>query len=496
MSICRSLLWLTLACCLALSAGCASVPPAANHPQNGVSSDGTNEYDGWLFKSLTGKGTTADAKPPATPTQPTNPPAAAPPGDSGVQLASAWAPPPEGTGPLVPGPSSAAGPPPAIPAELPPPPAGAISISAVKVKEEEEKKKKGFELSDLAPDNVYKNIKNAAGYGPDEKLAKAAMAEGKSLYKQASAKLTAASVRGVDEKTAKAGKEEAIALFKQAREKFAAAADRWPDSALEEDAFFLQSESEFFADQYPKAHDTIGGLLKKYPNTRHLDTVIARQFAIGRYWEQLYNANPTWPTTPNLTNRERPVFDAFGYAVQAYERVRVYDPRGPLADASLMALGNAYFLRGQWGDAADNYDLLIKEYPDSKYQLKAHLFALQAHMRHYQGAAYDETPLRESGKLAKTTLTQFGDKLGDERQRVIKDQMRIEEERANRDFVRAQYYQGRHCYGAARLYYNSVIDEFPGTESAQKAKAELEKIRNEPDEPPAFFDSLFGGKKR
>lgn len=145
MSICRSLLWLTLACCLALSAGCASVPPAANHPQNGVSSDGTNEYDGWLFKSLTGKGTTADAKPPATPTQPTNPPAAAPPGDSGVQLASAWAPPPEGTGPLVPGPSSAAGPPPAIPAELPPPPAGAISISAVKVKEEEEKKKKGFD---------------------------------------------------------------------------------------------------------------------------------------------------------------------------------------------------------------------------------------------------------------------------------------------------------------------------------------------------------------
>ena len=498
MSISRSLFLLTLACFLNILGGCASAPPAGSHPQNGVSSDGTDGYDGWLFKSLTGRGKANDANQAPTPTSPaTNPPGAPPPADSsGVQQASAWIPPPDGTGPLVAGPSSAAGPPPALPAELPPPPSGAISISAVKLKEKEEEKKKGFDLSDLAPENVYKNIKNAAGYGPDEKLAKTAMADGKSLYQQASAKLAAAYARGLDEKTAKATKEEAIALFKQARAKFASAVDRWPDSPLEEDALFLQSESEFFADQYPQAHDTIGGLLKKYPNTRHLDTVITRQFAIGRYWEQLYTANPSWPVTPNVTDNSRPVFDAFGYAVQAYERVRIYDPKGPLADASLMALGNAYFLRGQWGDAAYNYDLLIKEYPYSKLQLKAHLFALQANMRRYQGAAYDETPLKDSAKLAKTTLGQFGDKLGSERERVAKAQAQIEEEKANRDFIRAQYYEGRRCYGAARLYYNSVIDEFPATESARKAKVALEKIRNEPDEPPAFFESLFGGKKR
>ncbi len=369
-----------------------------------------------------------------------------------------------------PGRRVAAGPPPTIPAELPPPPAGAISISAVKLKEKEEEKKSGFDLSDLAPENVYKNIKNAAGYGPDEKIAKAAMEEGKTLFQ--------------------------AKKYKEAGAKFATAADRWPDSPLEEDALFLQSESEFFADQYPKAHDTIGGLLKKYSNTRHLDTAIAREFAMGRYWEQLYTAKPSWPITPNVTDGTRPMFDAFGYAVQAYERVRTYDPKGPLADASLMALGNAYFLRGQWGDAAYNYDLLIKEYPDSKFQLKAHLFALQANMRRYQGSAYDDTPLKDSGKLAKTTLSQFGDKLGNERERVVKAQAQIEEEKANRDFVRAEYYEGRHCYGAARLYFTSVIDEFPTTESARKAKAEMEKIRNEPDEPPALFQSLFGGKKR
>ena len=78
----------------------------------------------------------------------------------------------------------------------------------------------------------------------------------------------------------------------------------------------------------------------------------AREFAIGRYWEQVYDAKPTWPTTPNLTDNSLPMFDTFSYAVQAYERVRQYDPTGPLADASLMALGNAYFRHGQFEEAA------------------------------------------------------------------------------------------------------------------------------------------------
>jgi outer membrane protein assembly factor BamD (BamD/ComL family) len=462
MSIDRSLFLLTLACLVGALGGCASAPHPTDQSQNDVRS-GTDEYDGWLFNSLTGRHKkSTDAEQPAPQAAAPSAGQAAP---SGVQQASAWSPPLEADGPLVPGPSTA-GPPPTIPAALPPPPAGAISISAVKLKEEE---KKGFELSDLAPENAWKNLKKATGHGPDEKIANTVMNEGKALF---------------DAKR-----------YKEAGAKFATAADRWPDSPLEEDALFLEGESEFFADQYPKAHDTFGGLLKKYSNTRHLDTVIAREFALGRYWEQVYTAKPTWPVTPNVTDNSRPMFDTFGYAVQAYERVRTYDPKGPLADDSLMALGNAYFVRGQWSDAAENYDLLCKQYPESKFQLKAHLFLLQADMRRYQGSAYDETPLKDAAKVAKVTLEQFGNKLGSERERVAKAQAQILEEKANRDFVRAEYYEHRHCYGAARLYYQSVIDEFPSTETARKSKEQMEKIHNEPDEPPALFQSLFGRKK-
>jgi len=448
--------------------GCAGFGTSAKE-QATVSANGEDAYEGWLFRSLTGKSVKKEDE--------AQRPASIP--DNKVRQASALLPASGATGPLVPGPSSAAwkqglrsspaGPPPSIPPELPPPPEKTVSISAAEKKAEE---KKGFELSDLAPENIYKNLKKAVGYGPNEKIARAAMEEGRKLFREKK--------------------------YKEAAEKFATAAARWPDSPLEEDALFLQGESEFFADLYAKAHDTYGGLLKKYGNTRHLDTVAAREFAIGRYWEQKYSVQPTWPIAPNVTDSTRPLFDTFGYAVQAYERVRQYDPTGPLADDSLMALANAYFRRGRYEEAAYNYDLLRREYPNSEHQMNAHLLGLQAKMRIYQGTLYDGTPLKESAELSTQILRQYGAKLGEERERVARTHAQIVEEMANREFARGEYYRQRKYYGAARIYYQSVIDEYPGTEKAEEAKARLEELRGLPDEPPrrfAWLTDMFEQKK-
>lgn len=475
-----SRLWLTLRCVLILLGGCATVPPVpANAPKPSATAE--DDHEGWLWKSLTGQKPAAESKPNATT-------------DGGVQQASAISPvSSDGAGPLIPGPASpslrgkaasssgpallpnlsdtTAGPPPSLPPELPSP-AKAVSIKDSQNRAEKEKEKKGFELSDLAPENIYKNIKKAAGYGPNEQIARTALTEGKALY--------------VEKK------------YKEAAAKFATAAARWPDSPLEEDAMFLEGESEFFSDQYPKAHDTYGGLLKKYTNTRYLDTVVAREFALGRYWEQLQGAKPLLLLQPNVTDHGRPMFDTFGYAIQAYERVRLNDPTGPLADASLMAMGNAYFRIGRYEDAAANYDLLRKEYPNSKYQALAHVLDLQAKMRVYQGTMYDQGPLNDANKIADQALRQFDKELGAERERVMKARAQIIEEKANREFVLGAYYDQHKYYGAARMYYQSVIDNYPNSEKATEARARMETIRDLPDSPPNYFKWLtdpFGTKK-
>lgn len=430
-------------CLLGLLAGCQAVPPI---PEHAAATQGPNQGDrftdedeGWLFRGLTGQRRRSDEPRPGDS-------AAAP--SSGVQQASAVEPPPPAPGETV-----------VTAATL----AAAARPAPKKDPDEEES---GFDLSALAPSNVFKQVKAWAGYGPNEQVARAAYEEGHRLFRE--------------QRYAEAGAE------------FKTAADRWPDTTLEEDALFWRAESLFFADRYPAAHDAYDTLLKKYEYSRHLDKAVARQFAIGRYWEQYQTAEPHWPTTPNFLDKTRPLFDTWGHALKAYEHVRLNDPTGPLADDAVMASANAYFIRGRYEDASWNYDVLRKEYAKSEHQKNAHLLGLEAKQRVYQGPAYDGTPLKEAGEIADQTLLRFGPTLETDRDRVIEAKNRIVEMQAERDWAVGQYYEKNRYYGAARYYYSALIEAYPQTRHAEMARERLEQIRDYPAEPPDRLKWLTG----
>ena len=54
----------------------------------------------------------------------------------------------------------------------------------------------------------------------------------------------------------------------------------------------------------------------------------------------------------------------------------------------------------------------------------------------------------------------------------------------------AEYYKDKKFYGAARQYYGYVQKDYPGTESAQQARNEYQKIANLPSEPAKKFEWL------
>ena len=244
----------------------------------------------------------------------------------------------------------------------------------------------------LAPDYTWKEFKKAMGWGPDQKLAREAYDRGQALY----------NAKNYDE----------------AAKEFYTASWCWPDSTMEEDAMFLEGESYFFSDHYGSAQDSYVNLLKKHDNTRYLDTVVARLFAIATYWEQLDLKSHNWPVVPNATDKTQPWFDTFGNALACYQAVWLHDPTGPLADAALFRVGNAHFRRGEWEDAAENYDMLRKNHPKSKYQKDAHLLELQAKMQIYQGPKYSVVPLNDAQEIADQALKQFPGQLGEEERRV------------------------------------------------------------------------------
>jgi len=322
----------------------------------------------------------------------------------------------------------------------------------------------GLELSDFYPSNVLAAVKEMAGYGSNEAVARTLYNEGETLFRQGQ--------------------------YKEAAERFKDGVKRAPPSPLQEDCLFMLGESQFFLDKYPAASDTYAELLKEYKYTRHLDTVVAREFAIGRYWEQLNAAEPGWLLSFQFTDPSRPKFDTWGQAIKAYHSALENDPTGPLADDSVMATANAHFLKGRYEDAAFNYDLLRKEYPKSEHQLQAHLLGMKSKMEVYQGAKYNGTPLEDAGKIADATLQQFSGELGSERERVLRERNQVLEEQARRDWLMGQYYDKRKQYRAARYYYGLILEEYPTTVAAQHSRQRLDEIKDEPDKPTNHFQWL------
>jgi len=305
-------------------------------------------------------------------------------------------------------------------------------------------------------ENIKKRWKKMVGRGPNEPVARKALAEADALFRD--------------------GK------YKEAIAKYKVAVDRWPDSVIEEDAMWQLAESYFFTDQYPKAEDQYDELVKKYANTKYLDRIAQRQFVIAQYWVALDQKTHLPVIVPNLFDRSRPLFDTRGRALKAYDHVRLNDPRGPLADDSIMAAANAHFLDRQWLDADYFYGLLRSEYPDSDFLLQAHLLGLQSKLRAYQGPAYEGGILEEAELLADQVIVQFPDQLGrEEEERVQETRAEIAAQQALRHWRRAEFYaKGKH-YTAARIYYAMIARDYPKTQLAEQSRVKYVAIKDKAD---------------
>lgn len=344
---------------------------------------------------------------------------------------------------------------------------GPVAVERV-VEAGEEKEEVGL-IPGLDPRAQYDKVKTAVGLGPNEQFAREAYAEGNRLFGEKK--------------------------YSAAAKKFEEAVERGPRSPIEQDAMFMLAESYFFGDRYIKARDAYDALVKEYTNTRYLDTVIDREWKIARYWEGYEQYNPDWVLTPNGYDKTRPWFDTIGHAIKTYDNIRLNDPTGPRADDAIMATANIYFERGRYDDADYHYTLLRREYPRSELQFEAHLLGLQAKLRKYQGENYDGTPLEEAKTLVKQLRMQFAGRLSNEekeRLRTVEGQLNLEI--ATRDYRMAEYFDGTKHYGSARHYYAKVMQKYPNTELATRARERVAEIAGEPDKPPkrlAWFVDLF-----
>ena len=316
-------------------------------------------------------------------------------------------------------------------------------------------------------DRLVGSIKQSLGLGPNEERARESYQQAQQQYRDA----------------LQLGDSARQGALLDCASTFAKAAARWPKSVLEEDALFHEGECYFFADRYPKAEAIFGALTEKHPNTRYLDTVSARRFAIAQFWLEDYARDKDLAVTPNLTSRARPVFDKFGNAIKILEQIRLSDPLGKLADDATMAAGAACFQEQKYYRAQEFLSDLRRSYPDSEHQFEAHLLGLRCNMALYQGALYDGAPLEEAETLVKQMRRQFPQEAQEHDQFLTKAWQDVRMNRGIREMEFARYYDRRKEYRAARQHYDKVARLFSDTSLADEAQTRLAQIGEMPDKP-------------
>jgi outer membrane protein assembly factor BamD (BamD/ComL family) len=323
-------------------------------------------------------------------------------------------------------------------------------------------------LGRIAPKQLYDRAKKAVGQGPNQQLAQ-------KLFQQADAEFRAACDQPRGERRAKA--------FLEAARDFHKAAERATELGLKEDARFMTAESYFFADNYYDASEAYDRLIKEFDNTRYMDTVCSRRFAIGDYWIKHQRADPTLPVTPNLTKDDLPTFDKFGHGIRVLDKIRLEDPTGKLADDATMREAVAQFEAGRFLRADELFADVRRSFPSSEHQFMAHLMGLKCKLEIYQGPEYSLTPMDEAEQLIRQMRIQFPNEIKQHEEFLTNAWREVRKNKAMHDWTMAKYYDRRKDFGAARHYYEQIARDYSDTSLSEEARNRASKLAGKPVKP-------------
>jgi outer membrane protein assembly factor BamD (BamD/ComL family) len=268
------------------------------------------------------------------------------------------------------------------------------------------------------------------------------------------------------------------------------AADNWSDSALQEDARYMAGESYFFIDYYDKANESYEKMLDDYPNSRYMDVVQQRRFTIADFWLKDAERNSRPFLFFNLTNESFPLRDNREEAIRIFDKIRLQDPTGKIADDATMAAALALIKQQEYERADVFLTDLRKTFASSEHQFMAHYLGIHTKLRGYKGAWYSGVVLDEAEKLVQRIRRQFPREERKYSQDVNRMHAEVRFLKAEREWAMAQFYDRRDEIGAARIYYTSILHTYPDTPFAERAIGRLKEVENMPAKPPQYLTWL------
>jgi outer membrane protein assembly factor BamD (BamD/ComL family) len=229
---------------------------------------------------------------------------------------------------------------------------------------------------------------------------------------------------------------------------------------------FIGAEMLYSKGKFTKAVRAYDKFLEEFPQSELYEAALDRQFAIA---------------TAFLTGQKKRVLGVFkisGYAEGAKIMERVSDRAGdaPIAKRAAVAVVQSYERREKFTEAYHKWSEISSRWPTGQSGKNALLGMARCRHAAYKGPKYDASGLIS----AKSYYENFKLRYPEDAEEIDVDKIlkQIDGQLAYKKFNTGQYYQETGSKQSANLYYQMVVDDWPGSTAAEMAKQAMNEEKS------------------
>ncbi len=236
-------------------------------------------------------------------------------------------------------------------------------------------------------------------------------------------------------------------------------------AGLDLDAF-IEAEVLYSKGEFTKAARSYDKFLAEFPKSELYEAAMDRQFAIA---------------TAFLAGQKKRVLGVLamsGYAEGTKIMERISDRAGdaPIAKRATVAVAQSLERRGKFAEAYHKWSEISSRWPTGQIGKDALLGMARCKHAAYKGPKYDVSNLISAKSYYENFKSRYPAETGefgiDERLEQINEQL------AYKQFSIGQYYQETGNKQSANLYYQTVVDNWPGSTAAEMAKRAMNEEKS------------------
>lgn len=231
----------------------------------------------------------------------------------------------------------------------------------------------------------------------------------------------------------------------------------YPEVAGADFDSYIEAELLFGRGKFSKASKSYNKLMDNYRESSYYDAALDRQFSIGRAF---------------LAGQKRPVLKIFkirGYSAGEKIMDNIIDRAGdaPISKKAAIEVALSYEKRFKFTEAYQRWSEVGSRWSTGAVGKMASLGMGRCSHASYRGADYDYSGLLS----AKSYYEDYQQKYPTdaERLKLVGKLSQIEEQKAYKQYSIGSYYAKTGSIGAANLYYQLVVDQWPKSSAATMA---------------------------